>query len=496
MLNRDNLHDYQRECVEHMTTQPSTMLWLGVGLGKTIITLTSIVDLMATGEAKKTIVFGPLRVINSVWDTEAANWSHTKHLKFSIISGNVEKREKALFARADVYLINYEQMNWLAEFLTRHYISKGKPLPFDFAVYDEVSKLKNSTSKRMKGGTRDIIDEFGKEYQVSMVGWKKIIPHFKRNTGLTGTPAANGYGDLHGQYLAIDNGERLGKHVTHFRENYFTQSFSGWGYEPTELGVKMIEQKISDITKNMSAAEYLDLPAVKIIDKFVDLPPKARRAYEQVEEDMFTTLETGEDIEAYNTVSVYNKVLQFSNGTPYINKFGEEQKWQVLHDEKLAMLESILEEAGGQPILLAYSFKSDAERIMKKFKKYRPVNLTDEDPNKTGGIIKKWNTGKIKLMIAHPASCGHGINGLQKSCNIVVWFGLNWSLELYSQMNGRIDRQGQERPVSIIRVLARDTLDLAVADALDRKHDTQESLKGSINKYRQGDMKSGKISFM
>lgn len=496
MLLRTNLHNYQVECIQHNIEHKDSMLWLGLGLGKTIISLTTIIDLMNKGEIKKTLVFGPLRVITSVWDQEASDWEHTRKLRFSIINGSREERERAVFASADVYLCNYENMSWLAEILDRHYISKGKPLPFEMVVYDEVSKLKSSTSQRMKGGRRDVLDSFGAEYEVKIMGWKTIIPHFKRRIGLTGTPASNGYIDLHGQYLAVDGGDRLGKTITGYRENFFTRGRNGWGYEPTTLGIQTIENRISDITKNMNAKDYLDLPDVKYNDVYVELPPKARRAYDQVEEDMFTKLESGEEIEVFNTASVYNKCIQFANGFPYTNKPDEPQKWETLHDAKLQALDSILEEAAGQPVLCSYSFKSDAEAIMNKFKKYRPVNLSEENASKTGDIIKKWNQGKIKLLVGHPASMGHGVNGLQKSGSIVVWFGLNWSLELYLQMNGRIDRQGQTQIVTIHRILCKHTLDMAVADALDMKNDTQEGLKHSIDKYKNGYILPGKVSFL
>lgn len=484
LLQPQQLFDYQRECIMHQLQHPDSMLWLQMGLGKTPITLTTIVERMRAGLVEKTLIFGPLRVIQAVWAREARKWEHTKHLRFSVIHGAKEKRGRALFADADVYLVNYESMNWLAEELDHYYLSQDKPLPFQMVVYDEVSKLKNSTTLRMAGGNRDRTDNHGNEYKIHVTGWRKIIEHFKYRTGLTGTPASNGYLDLHGQFLAVDGGDRLGKFITHYKDNYFSSDYNGWKYSPTELGKQWLESKISDITKKMDAKDHLDLPASKEINLMVDLPPAARKAYDQVEKDMFTQLDNGCEIEVFSRSAVSNKCLQFANGSPYLSS--ESPEFEKLHDAKLDALESVIEEAGGSPILCSYSFRADAERIMKKFKKYRPVNLTATPSKDTEKVIDKWNSGQIKLLIGHPASMGHGVDGLQDSGSILVWFGINWSLELYEQMNGRIDRQGQSNPVSIIRILCRDTVDLAVADAIERKTDDQEGLKNALQRYRDG----------
>lgn len=484
LLTPQMLHDYQRECVMHQLQHDDSMLWLQMGLGKTPITLTTIVDRMRAGQVKKTLIFGPLRVIQAVWAREARKWSHTQHLRFSVIHGTKEKRARALFADADIYLINYEAMNWLAETLDHYYLSQGKELPFQMVVYDEVSKLKNSTTLRMAGGKRDRKDGRGEPVTIKVTGWRKILNHFKYRTGLTGTPASNGYLDLHGQFLAVDGGERLGEYITHYKDSYFTSDYSGWNYSPTELGKQWIEFKISDITKKMDAADYLDLPDCKVTNMMVDLPANARKAYEEVEKNMFTQLDSGQEVEVFSRSSVSNKCLQFCNGSPYLSS--ESPDYESVHDAKLDALEEVLEEAGGAPVLCSYTFKSDAERIMKKFKKLKPVNLTQTKSADTERIINEWNSGKIKLLIGHPASMGHGVDGLQDNGSILVWFGLNWSLELYEQMCGRLNRQGQKRPVSIIRILCNDTVDLAVADAIERKTDDQEGLKNALQRYRDG----------
>ena len=483
LLTPQNLHDYQRECIMHQLTHDDTMLWLQMGLGKTPITLTTIVDRMKAGQVKKTLIFGPLRVIQSVWAREARKWEHTKHLRFSVVHGVKEKRTRAIFADADIYLCNYEAMNWLAETLDHYYTSQDKPLPFQMVVYDEVSKLKNSTTLRMAGGKRDRKDGRGDTVSYKVTGWRKMIDQFKYRTGLTGTPASNGYLDLHGQFLAVDGGQRLGKFITHYKDAYFASDYSGWKYTPTVIGKQFIETNIADITKKMDAKDYLDMPEAKIINMMVDLPPKVRKAYIEIEKDMFTELDSGSEIEVFSRSSVSNKCLQFANGSPYL---GDTKEFEALHDAKLDALEEVLEEAAGQPVLCSYTYKSDAARIMKKFRSYKPVNLTATPSSATEGVIDKWNSGQIKLLIGHPASMGHGVDGLQDSGSILVWFGLNWSLELYEQMCGRLDRQGQTQTVSIIRILCKDTVDLAVADAIARKTDDQEGLKSSLQRYRDG----------
>lgn len=477
MLTPDRLHDYQKQCVRHQLERADSMLWLQPGLGKTIITLTAIVERMRMGGVKKVLVFGPLRVIQSVWEREARKWEHTKHLRFSVMQGAKATRGAALAADADVYLCNYENMNWLAGELHRHYVDKGDHLPFDMVVYDEISKMKNSTSLRMNGGWRD-----RKGVRVKIVGWRNILTGFRYRVGLTGTPASNGYLDLHGQYLSVDGGARLGERVTHYKDSYFMSDYMGWNYAPTESGKKIIEKKISDITIKMDAANYLDMPKCKTVDIMVDLPPKARKVYDEIEKDLFAQLEDGTELEVFSRSAVSNKVLQCANGNAYLSPGSDE--YAVIHDAKLDALEDIIEEAAGAPVLCSYSYKADAERIMERFKKLKPVNLTASKATDTGKIIDQWNSGGIKLLVGHPASVGHGLDGLQDSGSIVVWFGVNWSLELYEQMNCRIDRQGQKRPVTIFRILANDTLDLATADAIERKTGDQNGLKIAMQRYR------------
>jgi len=545
MLSPNNLRENQRKAVLHQLYNDKSMLWLECGFGKTPVTLTTIEHRIRSGNVKKVLVFGPVRVIHAVWERESRKWDHTKHLRFSIIGWpNEKKRLRGLSVDADVYLCNYENMGWLSNYLTTYYIDQDKPLPFDMVVYDEISKVKKSTSQRISGGKRTLKREFirkptepseetlksqgfkGKQLREEMdritqgnlglydqllsglkhkqnkvqkinesgqlfvdpevtkniIGWRPIIPHIKYATGLTGSPAANGYMDLHGQYLVIDNGERLGSYLYGYKEAYFSQGFDGWTYEVTELGKRWIDQKIADITLHI---EPTNTKFPRINNILVDLPPKVTQQYHEVEKDMFTQLDNGTEIELFNRASVSNKCLQFANGAAY-NEPGKPE-WSQLHDEKLLVLDSIIEESQGKTILLGYNFKSDAERIMKRYKDLNPVNLTSTKPQDLLKIIDQGNKGKIKLMIGHPASLGHGVDGLNDFCQIIVWFGLPWSLELYEQLIGRIaSGERFKKPVTIHRIMTRNTIDLAVADALLRKDSNQNGLKKAIHRYRNG----------
>jgi len=483
MLKPTDLFQYQRKAVIHQLTYDKSMLWLGCGLGKTPVTLTTIEHRKRAGQLQKVLVFGPLRVIHAVWEREARKWEHTKHLTFSVIHGNEKKRLRQLFANVDVYLCNYENMAWLSGVLDHYFIQQGKPLPFQMVVYDEVTRVKNSTSQRIKGGWRYYDKGKTTERRERILGWRKMIPHIPYTTGLTGTPSSNGYIDLHGQYLVIDGGERLGEYKTHYENSYFETGYDGWTKTIIPFYKELIEQKIQDITIKMDSEDYLTLPPLKVNDIYVNLPTKVKKQYKEVEREMFTVLDNGTEIELFNRASVSNKCLQFANGSPYNEPMKPE--WTALHDEKLQVLDSIIEEAQGKTILLGYSFKSDAERIMKRYKKLKPVNLTKTPAKDLKKVIDSGNKGHIKLMIGHPASLGHGIDGLNDFCHIIVWFGLPWSLELFEQMNGRIaSGQRFKQSVTMHRILCNNTVDLAVLDALERKNSDQKGLKEAIQRYR------------
>lgn len=459
----DQLHGYQNRAVHHQCSMPNTMMWLDVGLGKTAVTLTSIAHLINTGVLRGVIIVAPIRVCKLVWRQEAAKWAHTNHLTFSMVTGDKDLRSRALLRPADVYLINYDNLKWLATFLHTHFISKGKQIPFNGLVWDEISKCKNSSTDRVKA-------------------FLKIEDHFDWTTGLTGTPASNGYKDLHGQYLVVDKGQRLGRGKTKFKTAFYHKEgpYVEVPFADTESRIKAL---ISDITLEMSAADYNPLPDMIVNDVEVDFEPKEREQYEQFEKDMFMRLDSGEEIEAFNKAALMNKCLQYSQGSVY--PLAGVPVWVSIHDLKLDALEDIIEESQGSPILCAYSYRSDAERIMKRFAHLNPINLTEcKSDRALNEAMARWKSGKCPLMIGHPQSMGHGVDGLQDAGHIIVWFGLTWSLDLYVQLNGRIRRQGQGKPVMCHRIMVTKTLDQVQAIALNGKADVETDLRNAIKQYR------------
>jgi len=463
MLTPAQLFPYQQSAVNFQCTHPATMLWLDMGLGKTSITLTSVAHLIATGFLTGVVVVAPIRVIRLVWRQEALKWTHTKHLTFSLLTGTKDQRTRALLRPANVYLVNYENLGWLAETLATYFISKNRPLPFDGLVWDEISKCKNSNTQRVKAT-------------------KKILPHFVWTTGLTGTPASNGYKDLHGQYLVVDKGLRLGTSKTAFRQRFYRKE--GPHREvPFDGAEDEIKQLIGDITLEMSAADYNPLPDMVVNDVSIELPENLRALYNRMEKELFIQLDSGKEVEMFNQAALTNKCLQFSNGAMY--PVAGMPLWEPIHDLKLEALEEIIDEAQGQQVLCAYAYRSDAERIMERFKALRPVNLTEcKSEAALQNAMSRWASGDCLLLIGHPASMGHGIDGLQKRGHIIVWYGLNWSLDLYDQMNARIRRQGQGAPVICHRLMVLETLDQAQAMALDEKAQTQAGLRNAVKQYR------------
>ena len=464
MLTPAQLFPYQQSAVNFQCTHPATMLWLDMGLGKTSITLTSVAHLIATGFLTGVVIVAPIRVIRLVWRQEALKWTHTKHLTFSLLTGTKDQRTRALLRPANIYLVNFENLGWLAETLATYFISKNRPLPFNGLVWDEISKCKNSNTQRVKAT-------------------KKILPHFKWTTGLTGTPASNGYKDLHGQYLVVDKGLRLGTSKTAFRQRFYRKE--GPHREvPFEGAEDEIKQLIGDITLEMSAADYNPLPDMIVNDVQIELPENLRALYNRMEKELFIQLDSGKEVEMFNQAALTNKCLQFSNGAMY--PVAGMPLWEPIHDLKLEALEEIIDEAQGQQVLCAYAYRSDAERIMDRFKHLRPVNLTEcKSEDALQNAMARWASGDCLLMIGHPASMGHGIDGLQKRGHIIVWYGLNWSLDLYEQFNARVRRQGQGAPVMCHRILMQNTLDQAQALALDEKATTQAGLRNAVKQYRQ-----------
>lgn len=469
LLQPYQLHAYQKRSVDFQCSLRETMLWQDMGLGKTIVTLTSIVHLLATKYLRGVIVVAPKRVCHLVWRQEAAKWEHTKHLTFSVVMGSADLRTRALLKPADVYLINYENLNWLSKTLGTYFISKKKPIPFNGLVWDEISKMKNSTTDRVKS-------------------FMRIASHFEWVTGLTGTPASNGYKDLHGQYLVVDKGVRLGVYKTAFRTKFFFKPAGGESSYTKDVPFKdteeTIKELIGDITLEMSAEDYNPLPKLIINDIELEMTGPLREKYDQMEQEFFLHLDqTDQDIEIFNQVALMAKCLQFSNGNIY--PVSGQPQWEPIHDLKLEALEEIIDEAQGQPVLVSYAYRSDAESIMQKFAHLNPVNLTDcKSETALKQAMTRWRSGNLSVMLGHPASMGHGIDGLQDAGYIIVWYGLTYSLDLYDQLNARLRRQGQPKPVVCHRITVKDTLDQAQALALDNKARDQTSLRKAIKDYR------------
>lgn len=433
------LHDYQRVAMEWILDHEKCGLFLDMGMGKTVSSLTAVEvlrdDYLDIG---KVLVIAPKRVAEDTWPSEVDKWAHLQDLTVSKILGPPAERRRAIQADADVYIVSRDNVAWLVDEV------KGD-WDFDTLIIDELSSFKNHASKRFKK-------------------LKTVTPYFKRVIGLTGTPAPNSYLDLWAQVYLLDRGERLGKNITTFRRTYF-DGFSRGMYTEYKLkpGAKeAIDEAISDICISMSAKDHLDLKDPMLIDVRVTMDGKEKKLYKTMERD--AVLELGDDtIAALSAAVVSNKLLQLANGAIY----DEDGKPHVVHGRKLDALEELREEAQGENILVFYSFKSDYERIKERF----------PDAVKLDGAetIRDWSAGKIKMLLAHPASAGHGLN-LQEGGSIIIWYGLTWSLELYQQANARLHRQGQKNTVRIYRLLTEGTVDARVAEALEGKGIRQEEL--------------------
>lgn len=453
MLTRDNLHTYQKACVKHIVEHPYCGVFLDLGLGKTVSTLTAIDLLMFDYcEINSVLVIAPKRVAESVWQEEAEKWEHLKHLRFSKIIGNQVQRIAAIKAKADIYIISRDNIAWLCA------LYGGGKLPFDMVVIDELSSFKSYKSERFK----------------AMRGARVYL---KRLVGLTGTPAPNGLIDLWPQIYLMDRGMRLEKTITRYREKYFrpgrTNGNAVYSYDLLSDSEFLIHKKIEDICISMKASDYLEMPMRT--DNYIKLimPEALRKKYVDFEKekvlDLFNQDNGSTEVNVVNAAALSNKLLQFANGAIY----DENRNVYPIHDIKLDALKEIIDDANGQPVLVAWTYQFDRDRILEYLKKYNPRELKgDKD-------IKDWNEGKVQVMLAHPASAGHGLN-LQAGGHIIVWFGQTWSLELYQQFNGRLYRQGQQDHVIIHHLILEGTHDEDVIKALHAKDKKQDSLMNSI----------------
>lgn len=452
-------HAYQSYCINRLLVDPALGLFLDMGLGKTVITLTAINDLKYNRFAiSKVLVIAPKKVAEATWAKEAAKWDHLHMLRVVSVLGTLAKRVRALNTPADIYVINRENVQWLVEYYRNAW-------PFDTVIVDEFSSFKNHQAKRFKSLT-----------------W--VRKHITRFIGLTGTPAPNGLLDLWAQVFLLDEGKRLEKFITHYRERYFEQNYDGFGYELKPGSAEVIQQKISDICVSMKAEDYLELPECISITVPVVLDTKTRKAYEELERKMILEVNPETTIDVTSAAALSNKLLQLCNGALYDENRGVHE----IHQCKIEAFMELVEGLNGKSALVYYNFKHDLFRIKKALSDSKALSGTLRVRElKTPQDETDWNAGKIDILLAHPASAAYGLN-LQDGGNHEIWFGLNWSLELYQQANKRLHRQGQTQKVIIHHLVVEGGRDEDVMSALVDKGATQEtlmqSLKARIEKVR------------
>lgn len=435
-------HEYQTYVTEFILNQPIAAVFLEMGLGKSVITLTAINDLLFDSfEVSRILVIAPLRVARDTWPAELEKWDHLKYIRYSVAIGTEKQRKTALVQKADIYLVNRENVEWL--------IQSGF-FDFDMVVIDELSSFKSHSAQRFKA-------------------LRKVRPSVKRIVGLTGTPSPNGLMDLWAEIGILDMGERLGRYIGGFRDRYFLPDKRNqqivFSYKPREEAENAIYEQISDICISMKSMDYLKMPECVMNKVEVSLSDHEMEMYQKLKKNLILPFEDG-DIDAASAVALSNKLLQMANGAVY----DENGNVKNIHERKLDALEDLIEAANGKPVLVAYWFKHDLERIFKRFK----VKKLD-----TSADIKSWNAGDIPVAVVHPASAGHGLN-LQSGGSTLIWFGFTWSLELYQQTNARLWRQGQKETVVIHHIVSKGTIDEDVLKALENKDNTQTALIDAV----------------
>lgn len=435
-------HDYQAHTTQFIIDHPESAIFLGMGMGKTISTLTAVNDLIRNRfETQKVLVIAPIRVARDTWPTEIDKWDHLAGLTVSPIIGTAKQREAGANRRADIYTIGRENIPWLV----KHH---GSRWPYDMVIIDELSSFKNPQAKRFKA-------------------LKKVRPKIHRIVGLTGTPAPNSLLDIWAPFRLIDNGQRLGKYITHYRDQYFTPGrrngtvVYNWNLRPG--ADQAIYDNIADITVSMRTTDYLQLPEATHQHITVQLPPKARKHIDTLKRDLVLDLDD-DTIDAANAATLSLKLQQLSGGAIY-NETGD--NYITIHDEKIQALAELVDQAQGNTMLVCYWFKHERDRILDAIPGARVLDTAKD--------FHDWNNGDIPVALIHPASAGHGLN-LQAGGHIMVWYTTPWSLELYEQANARLHRQGQTEPVSIIHIDTADSIDQTVHQALTRKDTTQQAL--------------------
>lgn len=445
-----NPHDYQKYAAEYIESHPAIAVFLDMGLGKTSITLTALNNLLFDYfDVHRILVVAPLRVARTTWSDEIEKWEHLHNLTFAIAVGTEKERIAALEQKADITMINRENLQWLIE-------KSGQPFEYDMVVLDELSSFKNHQAKRFKA-------------------LMKVRPKVKRIVGLTGTPSSNGLIDLFAEFKILDMGERLGRFIGQYRNTYFKpDKVNGpivYSYKPLPGAEDAIYEKISDITISMKAADHLKMPELVNTKYMVHLSDKEKKKYEDMKAELVLALPEGE-ITAANAASLSGKLSQMANGAVY----ADDESILPIHDRKLDALEDIIESANGKPLLIAYWFKHDLMRIEERLTE-KKISFERLD---TDASMKKWNKGELPVALIHPASAGHGLN-LQSGGSTLVWFGITWSLELYQQTVARLYRQGQSSgTVTVIHILTQGTVDEKIMKALADKDSTQSALIDAV----------------
>ncbi|QDP54345.1 MAG: hypothetical protein Unbinned6354contig1000_48 [Prokaryotic dsDNA virus sp.] len=497
-------HDYQHDSAQFVINNPISGLFADCGVGKTAITLHAINELADRAECKGVLIVAPLRVSRIVWPLEIYKWDNFNWMTCQILEGGglpvsnyrmavdaegrpvlsgaeevaareeyelnhkkllkeaMKRKASALKSKAFIFTINYEGLMWLGEVLKKTPVEKW---PFDTLVWDELTKMKSPSSKRFKR-------------------WKRLVSKFDRVIGLTGTPVPKSIGDLFGQICVLDGGERLGTSFTAFQDRYFyKEDYMGYHWVPHDWAEEKINEKIHDIIHRVKAADHLDTPPATVRDLNVKLSTKNRKEYDELEKQMFLDIE-GAEIEALNAASLMNKCVQYAAGSVY---YGEGAEWVSTHDRKIEELKRIQAAHKGQPLLVAYSFKHEAEKLRQAFPEAEFLK-SGMTPEQEQDLQRRWDAGLIKMLVCHPASAGHGLN-LQYGGHIAVWLTLNWSLELYLQFNKRVDRQGQTIPPIIYRIITENTVDEVIASTLEEKEVNQIHILKALELYKR--MKEG-----
>ena len=437
-------HEYQTYATEFILTHPVAAILLSMGLGKSVITLTALFDLcLDSFEIGKTLIIAPLRVASETWPSEIRKWDHLRGLTYSVAVGSEAERKSALRQSVSLHIINRENVQWLVE-------QSGLPFDYDMIVVDELSSFKSYQAKRFRS-------------------LMKVRPTIKRIVGLTGTPSANGLMDLWAEFRLLDLGKRLGRFITHYRDEFFLPDKRNrqqiFTYKPKPGAEDEIYRRITDITISMKSTDFLHMQECVMNEVIVEFSPTEQEVYARMKQDLIVQLRDGE-IDAVNAAALSGKLCQMANGAVY----GEDHQAVAFHDRKLDALEDLLEAANGNPVLIAYWFRHELERIRKRFA-VREIRSSRD--------IADWNDGKISVAVVHPASAGHGLN-LQAGGSTLVWFGLTWSLELYQQTNARLWRQGQQNTVVIHHIVTKGTIDEQIMNALQRKDQSQAALIDAV----------------